>query len=99
LYQVIVESARRTNLAGASVFPIDLSFGSQRIVHDLSSDYSAADVPVAVEIVDRPEKIREFVSTFHPLLGTALVTEKAVHVLHGWHAGDTALPGADGETA
>lgn len=86
IYEAIVETARRTNVAGASVFPVDLSFGSRRVLHDQASEYAAADLPVVVEIVDVSPKIDALLAELGPLLEKALVSRKRVRVVHGWPA-------------
>ena len=57
LYELIVRAARSLDLAGASVFPVEMSFGASRHVHDTFSDYGFAELPVVVEIVETRQRI------------------------------------------
>ena len=57
LYEAIVETARAMKLAGASVFPVEMSYGGHRQIHDVLSDYTFIELPVLIEIVDAPERV------------------------------------------
>ena len=71
LYREIVESARRLGLAGASVFGVEFSLGSDGVIHDAQSDYSAAEVPVIVEIVEAPDRIDDLLERARAGRGSA----------------------------
>jgi PII-like signaling protein len=81
LYREIVESARRLGLAGASVFSVEFSLGDDGTIHDARSDYSAAEVPVIIEIVEAPERIEELLDELGPAANQILATVEEVRVL------------------
>ena len=68
-YQRIVQEARRQKLAGATVLRGILGAGHRGIVHPSAWSLSE-NVPVIVEIVDRPETIAAFV---HEYLSTIML--------------------------
>jgi CrcB protein len=85
LYEAIVEMARAMNLAGASVFPVEMSFGGHRQIHDVVSDYSFIELPVLIEIIDAPERVRAFVSALGTMIAPAMVTIEAARVVRYSH--------------
>ena len=54
LYEAIVTTARSLGIAGASVFPVEASYGSHRQIHDAEGDYGFVNLPVVIEIVNAP---------------------------------------------
>lgn len=86
IYQVVVERARALGLAGASVFPADLSFGSHHVLRDSASDYAFVDVPVVVEIIDGPDRIDPLMVELRALVAEGLATLDPVRVIHYSHA-------------
>jgi fluoride exporter len=81
LYEAIVETARAQNLAGASVFPVALSYGSHARIHDELSDYSFVEMPVLIEIVERPERVKALLSALGAIIAPAMVTIEPVRVV------------------
>jgi PII-like signaling protein len=73
LYRAVVEKARALKLAGASVFPVELSYGAHRQLHDAKSDYTSYDIPVVIEIVDAPEKVEALRDELDVMVGEGLV--------------------------
>ena len=59
-------------LAGASVFPVELSFGGDRQIRDAFSDYASAELPVLIEIVESPERVDALLSALGPMIVPAL---------------------------
>jgi fluoride exporter len=86
LYAAIVEMARAMNLAGASVFPVALSYGSHGRIHDDLSDYSFVEMPVLIEIVERPERVRELLSALDAMIAPAMVTIEPVRIVRYSHS-------------
>jgi PII-like signaling protein len=85
LYEAIVTSARSLGLAGASVFPVEASYGSRRQIHDAEGDYGFVDLPVVIEIVDAPERIDALIAGLGPMIADAMVTVATVRVLRFSH--------------
>ena len=85
VYELIVRTARSLDLAGASVFPVEMSFGARRHIHDAQSDYGFTDLPVVVEIVDSLGRIEALLSELRDLLDASLVTIEPAQIVA--HAG------------
>ncbi len=61
LYEVIVESARKEGLAGATVLRGVEGYGARsRTIHTAKILRLSEDLPIVVELVDTEEKIRKF---------------------------------------
>ena len=61
LYEAIVEEARKSGLAGATVWKGSLGFGAHSRMHTAKILRLSEDLPVIIEIVDAAEKIETFV--------------------------------------
>jgi PII-like signaling protein len=61
LYEAIVEEARRSSLAGATVWKGAMGFGAHSRMHTAKILRLSEDLPVVIEIVDAAEKIEAFV--------------------------------------
>ena len=81
LYQVIVERARRRELAGATVVRGYLGFGANSRIHSARVLRLSEDLPMVIEIVDEPERINAFVEELDGMIGEGLVTLEKVEVL------------------
>ncbi len=81
LYEAIVLKAREQHLAGATVLRGPLGFGHSSRLHTTKLLRLSEDLPVVIEIVDSEEKIRAFLETIDPLMGSGLVTLEKVTVL------------------
>lgn len=75
----VLKRAREAKVAGATVFEGHQGFGRSGAVHreHLLSD----DRPLAVVIVDRPERIDAFLQAARPLLEGVTVTIEDVEIL------------------
>jgi PII-like signaling protein len=61
LYEAIVEEARKSGLAGATVWKGSLGFGAHSRMHTAKILRLSEDLPVIIEIVDAAEKVEAFV--------------------------------------
>jgi hypothetical protein len=89
LYEVIVEEARRTGLAGATVLRGPLGFGASSRIHTARLLRLSEDLPMVIEIVDTPEKIAGFLSGLDALITEGLVTLEKVRVIMYRHDAGT----------
>ncbi len=85
LYEAIVARARADGIAGASVFPIEVGYGEGRQVHDVSSDYGFFDLPVVIEIVDLPDRIRILLEGLGEMISHAMVTVESAGLIRDPH--------------
>jgi PII-like signaling protein len=81
LYEVLVEEARRRGLAGATVLRGVLGFGASSRIHTAKILRLSEDLPMVVEIVDKPERIAEFLPDLDNMVTEGLVTLERVRVI------------------
>jgi uncharacterized protein len=85
LFEEIVFEARKTGMAGATVFKGIMSFGASHSVHTMKIFALSGDLPVAIEIVDTIEKLDEFAARVNKIMEQSqkggLVTFLEVDVL------------------
>jgi PII-like signaling protein len=74
LFAEIVHRARKSGLAGASVFRGVEGFGASSLIHTSRLLSLSEDLPVAVVIVDTEERIRGFLPQLDELVTEGLVT-------------------------
>lgn len=81
LYEAIVEKARESHLAGATVLRGPMGFGKNSRMHTAKILRLSMDLPIIIEIVDSEEKIRGFLPTLNGMIGGGLVTLEKVQVI------------------
>lgn len=86
LYEVIVEEARRHGLAGATVTRATLGFGAHSRIHTAKILRLSEDLPMIVEIVDRPDRIAAFLPELDRLMDEGLATLEKVRVITYRHS-------------
>jgi PII-like signaling protein len=77
----IVHRAHAQGLAGASVFHGTEGFGASSVVHTSRLLSMSEDLPLAIIIVDTPEKVRAFLPQLDELIGEGLVILDEVNVI------------------
>ena len=81
LYEAIVLKARKMGLAGATVLRGGMGFGHSSTLHTTKILRLSQDLPLLIEIVDREDKVRDFVAAIEEMMGSALVTLEKVQVI------------------
>ncbi len=85
LSELIIEEARKLELAGATVWRGTMGYGATSRVRTSKILDLASDLPVIVEIADEEEKINRFLPVLHDLFETAqcggLITMENVQVI------------------
>jgi len=81
LYEAIVEVARREGLAGATVLRGIEGFGADSRLHTSRILRLSEDLPVVIEIVDRPELIDAVLPKLDEMVSEGLVTVETVRVI------------------
>jgi len=87
LYEALVLKARERGLAGATVLRGPMGYGRSSHLHTTKILRLSQDLPVVIEIVDQEDKVRDFIETVEPMLGSSLVTLERVQVLRYGDAG------------
>jgi hypothetical protein len=61
VYEVIVNEARKQNLAGATVYKGIMGYGGNSRIHRAKFLEMSEDLPLVIEIVDEQKKIEAFI--------------------------------------
>lgn len=81
LYEIIVELARKRGMAGATVLRGQLGFGAHSRIHTAKILRLSEDLPIVIEIVDKPERIEALLPELDTMIGEGLVTLEKVRVI------------------
>ena len=81
LYQAIVEQARSMGMAGATVLRGLMGFGATSRLHTVKVLRISEDLPMVVEIVDRPERIEAFLPELEAMVPEGLITMEKIRVV------------------
>jgi PII-like signaling protein len=95
LYEAIVRAAREQGLAGATAFRGIEGFGATSRIHTVKVLRLSEDLPIVVEIADRPERIAAFMPTIDMMVREGMVTIEKVKILVYRHEGDEPPPAED----
>ncbi len=80
LHQWLVREARRQGLAGATVLRGLEGYGAHSRLHTAKVLRLSTDLPLVIEIVDREDKIEEFLETVDQVVEEGLATVEKVEV-------------------
>ena len=80
LFEWIVREAGKQGMAGATVIRGMEGFGAHSRVHRADMLHLSADLPVVVEIVDKTEKIEDFVQLIDGVIKEGLATIEKVDI-------------------
>ncbi|OGV64892.1 MAG: hypothetical protein A2498_14170 [Lentisphaerae bacterium RIFOXYC12_FULL_60_16] len=80
LYEAIILKAREMGLAGATAWRGMMGYGADSRIHTAKVLRLSEDLPVVIEIVDRPDRIDAFLPVLDGMVGKGLVTVQDVHV-------------------
>ncbi len=89
LAEAIVHRARREGLAGATVLRGLEGFGAHSRIHSTKILRLSEDLPIVIEIIDRPERIEAFLPLLDEMVGEGMMTLEKVHII-AYRAGDQA---------
>ena len=81
LYEAIVHQAHESGLAGATVLRGIEGFGAHSRIHTTKILRLSDDLPIVVEIVDKEERISQFIPILDQMVSEGLITLEKVHIL------------------
>jgi PII-like signaling protein len=81
LYEAIVSRAREAGLAGATVLRGLMGYGAASRIHTAKLLRLSEDLPIVVEIVDRPDRIAAFLPALDEMVSDGLVTLERAQVI------------------
>lgn len=87
LYEAIVRKARQRGLAGATVLRGLEGFGADSRMHTAKILRLSEDLPIVIEMVDKPERIQGFLPELDEMVGEGMITLEKVHIIAYRHAG------------
>ncbi len=86
VYEKIVETARKANLAGATVYKGIMGFGKNSVIHTSKIFALSDDMPLVIEIVDDEKKIDDFIPSIKDIFEKAnnggLITIEKAEIIH-----------------
>jgi len=81
LYEVIVNLARKQGMAGATVIRGLMGFGANSRMHTAKILRLSEDLPIVIEIVDKPENIDTLLPHLDGIIKEGMVTLEKVRVI------------------
>lgn len=81
LYRAIVERVREAGLAGATVLHGIEGFGTHSRIHTTRILRLSEDLPVIVEIVDRPDRVEAILPLLDEMIAEGLITVERVQII------------------
>ena len=86
LHEAIVRKAREHALAGATVLRGMEGFGANSRIHSVKILRLSEDLPIVVEIVDKPERIQAFLPRLETMVDEGMITLEKVHIIAYRHS-------------
>ncbi len=81
LYEAIVKLAREKGLAGATVSRGLMGFGADSRMHSAKILRLSEDLPITIEIVDKPERIESILPELDKMIQEGLITLENIRVI------------------
>lgn len=81
LYEWIVRRAREHNLAGATVLRGLEGFGAHSRVHTAKLLRLSEDLPIVIELVDKPDRIEAFLPDLDAMVVEGMITLEKVRII------------------
>lgn len=90
LYEAIMLKAKESGLAGVTILRGVAGFGANSRIHTSKVLRLSEDLPMIIEIVDKPEKVEAFIPTLDGMVKEGLITREKVEIIAYRHNGDKA---------
>jgi hypothetical protein len=81
LHEAIVQLARQKGLAGATVLRGLMGFGAHSRMHTAKILRLSEDLPIVIEIVDKPERLQLILPELDGMLKEGLITLEDIKVI------------------
>jgi PII-like signaling protein len=88
LYDAIVEMAQENGLDGATVLRGVEGFGAGGHIHKKQPFRTSDDIPVVIMLVDKVDRIQQFLPVLNKMVKKGLVIQTGATVLVHRHSGD-----------
>ena len=80
LYEAVMQRALDKGLAGATVLRGMEGFGAHSRMHTPHILRLSEDLPIVIEIVDKPDNIEEFIPELDEMVQEGMITREKVHI-------------------
>lgn len=94
LYAAIVEKARELGLAGATVTRGIMGFGAASRIHTTAILRLSEDLPVVVQMIDRPDRVELMLKQLEEMVTEGLVATWDVNIEKYVHSSSSESSGA-----
>jgi PII-like signaling protein len=91
LYEAIVRAARDRGLAGATAIRGIEGFGANDRIHTVKVLRLSEDLPIVIEVVDKPDQIAAFLPMLDDMVAEGMITIEKVHVVTYQRASSVAV--------
>lgn len=81
LFEAIVQLARKRGLAGATVLRGLEGFGAHSRVHTAKLLRLSEDLPIVIELVDKPDRIEAFLPDLDAMVVEGMITLEKVRII------------------
>ena len=85
LYSAIIDLLRAEGIAGATVLRGVAGFGAHSHIHTASILRLSEDLPLCIQVVDKPDRIAHAIDLVSPMVREGLVTVEDLHVIRYTH--------------
>ena len=92
LYEVIMHKAHAFGLAGVTVLRGVCGYGANSLIHSSKILRLSEDLPIVIEIIDKPAQIDTFLPLIDKLVTEGLIVKKEVDIIAYRHNGGESIP-------
>ena len=85
LYMSILETLRKSGIAGATVVRGHAGFGAHSLIHTWRIERLSMDLPMMITVVDSPENIDKALALVKPMVREGLITVEDVEIVKYTH--------------
>ena len=85
LFEVLLSKAKEKNLAGATVYKAVAGLGAHSQISSFSVWTLKQKVPLIINIIDKEEKIKEYLQEVDEIIDEGLVTMNDIDVIKYYH--------------
>jgi len=79
LYKYIVEKCYDLDISGVTVFKGILGYGADKRIHSKSLTAFSENLPIKIEIIDTPEKIKQLKELFDKIIEKGFIAIEKIH--------------------
>jgi PII-like signaling protein len=81
LYEAIVQTARKSGIAGATVLRGFMGFGANSHIHTAKVLRLSEDLPMVIEIVDQADKVQAILPELDKMVSEGMITLEKVNII------------------